>query len=332
MQREKKHGSKALKADEPVAVWSGKDLFESSPMDSVTIIFRTIGCHWRTCLMCGFVNDCCERVTSEDLTAQLDYVLNKLPDVNDLMVKIYTSGSFFDEREIPLKVREEILSRLSTDPRVRKVIAETRPEFVTSKDISNCAHLFEEFDVAIGVETSNDMIRNRCINKGFSFEDFTKASDIATKCGAGVKAYLLLKPPFLSERVALEDVLRSARDVSEYASTISVNLCNVQNFTKVYELWQRGEYRPPWLWSTVEALRRVKAELKDTIILSDPVAAGQSRGPHNCRVCDRKVADAINEFSLTQDATVLNRPKCECKELWKKVIELEDFALGSKLL
>ncbi|MDY6958493.1 MAG: archaeosine biosynthesis radical SAM protein RaSEA, partial [Halobacteriota archaeon] len=300
MHKSKKSKARHPRPNEPVGVWVGREIFETSPMDSVTVIFRTVGCYWKSCLMCGFKNDCLPQVTSEDLRDQIDQVFLKFPDSKDLIVKIYTSGSFFDTREVPKEVQDELISRLSDDARVRKVIIETRPEFVDEDIIADCTSLFERFDIAIGVETSSDIIRTHCVNKNFSFKDFSDASDIAKRCGAGVKAYLLLKPPFLSERSALEDLVRSAGEISEYASTISINLCNVQNFTKVHNLWQRGEYRPPWLWSAVEALVRVKSELKETVILSDPLASGQRRGPHNCGLCDRKVSDAIREFSLTQ--------------------------------
>ncbi|MDY6865725.1 MAG: archaeosine biosynthesis radical SAM protein RaSEA [Halobacteriota archaeon] len=317
--------------NEPVGVWAGREIFETSPMDSVTVIFRTVGCYWKSCLMCGFKNDCSPHVTSEDLRTQIDQIFLKFPESEGLIVKIYTSGSFFDEIEVPKAVQDEFLTRLKDDARVRKVIIETLPEFVSKENISKCASLFEKFDIAMGIETSSDVIRAHCVNKNFGFKDFSDASDIAKRCGAGVKAYLLLKPPFLSERSALEDVVRSARDISEYASTISINLCNVQNFTKVHNLWQRGEYRPPWLWSAVEALVRVKSELGETVILSDPLASGQKRGPHNCGLCDRKVSDAIKQFSLTQDVAFLERLDCDCRKLYRKVIELEDRAFGAAM-
>ncbi len=47
----------------------------------------------------------------------------------------------------------------------------------------------------MGLETGNDVIRDECINKGFNFTDFIKASGIAGEMGVSTKAYLLLKPP-----------------------------------------------------------------------------------------------------------------------------------------
>ena len=83
------------------------------------------------------------------------------------------------------------------------------------------------FELAFGLETSSDRIRRDSINKGFTFEDFIRAAETARKNGATVKAYLMLKPLFLSERQAIEDIVRSIDDAALYADTISINLCNV---------------------------------------------------------------------------------------------------------
>ncbi len=49
------------------------------------------------------------------------------------------------------------------------------------------------------------------MNKYFDFEDFIAASEDADAVGAGIKAYLLMKPPFLSEPEAVEDMKASIR-------------------------------------------------------------------------------------------------------------------------
>lgn len=53
------------------------------------------------------------------------------------------------------------------------------------------------------VQTTNDSIRQKSIDKGFTFSDFKKAADNARSGGAGIKTYLLFKPLFLTEREAL---------------------------------------------------------------------------------------------------------------------------------
>ncbi|HJH31474.1 MAG TPA: TIGR01210 family radical SAM protein [Methanosarcinaceae archaeon] len=323
--------------DKPSAVWTGVDLFNGREIKTLTIIFKTSGCRWGQaggCTMCGYVYDSAHTAPSPaDLEAQLDRALRKADGLDEFMLKIFTSGSFFDEREIAPQVRQNILRRLADDNRIPKVLAETRPEFVTDEVMDECKSIpgGTKFEIAIGLETSSDLIRKDSINKGFTFADFVRASETAKKHGVTTKAYLMLKPPFISEAGAMNDILRSVDDVAQYADTISINLCNVQRGTFVESLWQKGQYRPPWLWSIVEILKKAKLAHPDLAIMSDPVGAGSKRGPHNCKKCSYDVADAIRKFSITQDTGVFDELACDCMELWKKVIELDDLTYGSTI-
>ena len=315
--------------DRPTAVWTGKDLLDGKPVPALTIIFQTSGCRWNNCTMCGYVYDSAQRQPSHDeLMKQFEYAMSLCRD-DEFIVKIFTSGSFLDDGEIAPYARKEILLRFAQDNRVKKVIAETRPEYVTRERVVQAVSAFNRFEVAIGLETSSDMIRKDCINKGFSFNDFVRACEAAGAEGATAKAYLLLKPPFLSEGVAMNDMIRSINDAAPHAGTISVNLCNIQKGTLVDKMYERGDYRPPWLWSAVEVLKRGKEANLGTVIMSDPVGAGSSRGPHNCGKCDKDVAGAIRVFSLTQDARIFDGLDCECRELWRKSVEFEGFTFGT---
>ncbi|TGC09772.1 archaeosine biosynthesis radical SAM protein RaSEA [Methanolobus halotolerans] len=323
--------------DRPCAAWAGVDLLDGCKVDTLTIIFRTSGCWWGKaggCTMCGYVYDSAQTPPSNaDLIKQLGNAMTKASGFDLFMVKIFTSGSFLDTREIPLEVRHNILSSLEEDPRVVKVLVETRPEFVTEEAIKDCRSSLKDkaFEIATGLETSSDLIRKESINKGFTFDDFKRAARIARDDDATVKTYLMLKPLFLSEGQALEDMVRSVRDAAPYSDTFSINLCNIQNGTFVENLWQRGQYRPPWLWSIVEILKRTKQEFPDMVITSDPVGAGSKRGPHNCKECSRDVADAIRQFSITQDISCLEVPDCECKDMWECVLQLDDHTFGAPI-
>lgn len=319
--------------DRPTAAWMGKDLLDGRPVSTLTIIFQTSGCRWNNCTMCGYVYDSArEPLSHDDLIRQFEKAMSLCKD-DEFMVKIFTSGSFLDDGEIASHTRKEILSRLGADARVKKVIGETRPEYVTKEKVGESMAVLEKrFEVAVGLETSSDMIRTDCINKGFSFSDFIQASRIAREAGASVKAYLLLKPLFLSEGIAISDMIQSIHDTAPYADTISINLCNVQKGTLVDVMFEEGEYRPPWLWSAVEILRKGKESTPDVTLMSDPVGAGSQHGPRNCGICDRDVAEAIRLFSLTQNTGFFNALDCECRELWKKVVELEDGTFGAPLV
>lgn len=326
----KKQRVKERPANELSGFWTSEDLLDGKPTKCFTMIFQTRGCYWGQrggCTMCGYVYDSAiEPPTDENILAQYRSVENR---IEGGIVKIFTSGSFFDAREISETVRDEILSSLGK--RASKVIVETRPEFVTDKTMEAARSFIDKFEVAIGLETSNDTIREKCINKHFTFNDFVRASEVAKAHGVTTKAYLLLKPPFLTEKDAMEDIVKSVLDVAPYAGTISINICNVQRGTLVDELFMKHAYRPPWLWSIVEVLKRVHGKT-GSAIMSDPLAAGAARGPHNCGICDGDFADALRKYSLTQDISAFNNLKCDCRVLWEKTLELEDWTFGAPLI
>ena len=112
-------------------------------------------------------------------------------------------------------------------------------------------------------------------------------------------------------------------DIKELVDVISLNLMYIPSKTYVERLWQRNIYRPPWLWSAVEVLRKVSNEGIE--IISDPVAAGSIRGPHNCGRCDRDVEKAIRNFSLSQNVEDLN-VSCDCIHIWQRVLEFENYS------
>ena len=299
------------------------DLLDGGAAGCLTVILRTRGCRWGRCTMCGYASEGAP-ATEDDLMLQFRAATKDLSS-EDRVVKIYTSGSFLDPVEVPPSVRVHILDSLAAAG-VEKLVIESRPEYVVREIVEDSVARIRT-EVAMGLETSSDLIRNQSISKGFFFEDFAAAAKIVHAAGGSVKTYLLLKPPFLSEGVAISDALRSARDAAPHSDVLSLNLANIQRGTLMERMWMACDYRPPWLWSAVQVLKNVTG----VPIICDPVAAGTRRGPSNCGRCDEAVARAIREHALTQDAGVFEGLDCRCKAAWEKVVELEDFAFGAPL-
>lgn len=299
-------------------IWKEKERLDGEIVECMTLILRTRGCRWDQCYMCGYTNDAYP-AGEEELIQQIDHAFEQLK--GEQVLKVFTSGSFFDDAEVPPKIRAHLLERFN-QAGLKKLIVESRPEYITEDRLKEFEGV--KLEVGIGLETANDRIRELCINKGFSFDDFKRAATVLRNKGFRVKCYLLLKPPFLAEGEAIEDAINSVIAAKYYVDVFSLNLTNVQKGTLVERLWRAKLYRPPWLWSAIEVLREAKEAGVE--ILSDPVAAGKQRGPHNCGKCDEKVARAIRGFSLTQDVSLLEKLDCDCIEKWKKAVELERYS------
>jgi len=315
----------------PVSCWSEKDILNKEIIDAFVIIFRTRGCSWAIksgCSMCGYFNDSnWSKVSDEDFIAQFDVAMQNYG--NQKFVKIFNSGSFLDDKEISPKVQEKILSKLAE--KADKISVESRPEYITNEKLDKIKKIMGSkiFEIGVGLETADDDIRKNNINKGFTFEDYKKAADIIKKHGFSLKTYVLIKPPFISEKRAIDDAIKTVDKIKDITDVISFNPCNVQRNTVVENLWKRREYRPPWLFSVVEILKESKKLTNNVLLKCDISGGGSIRGPHNCKPCDKSYLKAISDFSLNQELKVFNNLNCECKEKWLDQIDMEELGFGS---
>jgi radical SAM enzyme (TIGR01210 family) len=311
---------------EPTRVWIDEDRTPDGVCQSLTIILNTGGCRWARaggCTMCGYVAESVEggSVPHDALMDQIDACLaheRENADDESELIKIYTSGSFLDEREVGAATRAAIADAFADRERI---VVESLPDFVDREKLADFTDRGLATDVAIGLETATDRVRHDCVNKYFDFADFVAATEEAAAADAGVKAYLLMKPPFLTESEAVEDMVSSVRRCAEYCHTVSMNPCNVQRYTMVDDLHFEGGYRPPWLWSVADVLERTADA--DAIVVSDPVGGGSDRGPHNCGECDERVERAIKDFSLRGDPSVFAQVSCDCEATWETVVAEE---------
>ena len=120
--------------------------------------------------------------------------------------------------------------------------------------------------------------------------------------------------------------MRTVELAVEHSVEVSVNPVNVQSGTLVEDLWRRGLYRPPWLWSVVEVLLRTHGKGR---VVSYPTGGGRRRGAHNCGKCDGDVLRAIREYSLYGTADALTSPACACRDRWRCVMEYGRVTLNS---
>jgi radical SAM enzyme (TIGR01210 family) len=314
-----------------VSCWTEKDVLDEEIVDAFVIILRTGGCSWARksgCSMCGYFNDSAwDNVASRDLLVQFESAMEKYS--GQKFVKIFTSGSFLDDTEIKPSLQKNMLLKLFRN--AEKTSVESRPEFISEKKLNQFKDIIgsKTFEVGIGLETADDNTRKNSINKGFEFHDYEKAAKKLEKYGIKLKTYVLIKPPFLTERQSMDDAIKTVDKIKNITDSISFNPTNVQHLTLVNYLWQRKKYRPPWLFSVVEILKESKKIAPDLFLKCDISGGGSFRGAHNCRSCDSKYLYKISNFSLNQDAKTFDGLGCECKKQWLDQLDIEDLSFGS---
>jgi radical SAM enzyme (TIGR01210 family) len=313
--------------EKPLASWRGKERYGNEVLECLTIIFRSGGCSYGACRMCSYRheryhNESCDALLAH-LRAQLAWVMDQYNPGEYRIVKIFTSGSFFDPQEVPPAFLADVAGAF----RGKLMIVETRPEYIIEETVRSFTRALDDGSwktplyCAIGLETSNDPIREKCINKGFTFSDFKDAAQRVHDAGAGVKAYFLFKPLFLTEGEAVADMKTSIADTVPYADMFSMNPCTVQRNTELEFYWKRGAYRPPYLWSVLTLLAYAPVHMT-----CDPLGGGQKRGPHNCGKCDYELVKGIRDYSLYGDRDLISalfETKCACKEEWEHILTEE---------
>jgi hypothetical protein len=321
-----------------IRCWSEDDVLDGKPCKALVVILKTRGCTWALaggCTMCGYANESAwQKVTAEQLVAQFDKAWRQY--AGEALVKIYTSGSFLDRHEVMPEAQRAILERIATRavegdvPGVRKVAFESLPGFIDADTFGPISGLVPKLEVGIGVESCNDRVLRDSVNKGHGFAAFPKAAAHCRDHGVSVKAYLMCKPPFLTEADALVDATTTIIAAAPDSDVVSLNPTNVQGRTVVDALFRRGRYRAPWLWTIVHALRdgdeAVRVAGFTGILKSDVIAAGQSRGAHNCGACDERVVGYLKQYKATQERGWLNdclaKVQCRCREEWALTVEL----------
>jgi radical SAM enzyme (TIGR01210 family) len=319
---------------ELAASWSGEDLLYSGKGNAIFIVLPTSGCAWAVsgsggCSMCSYVADSpLVDVSADELVDIFKKSFSKFDILEKTVVKIFVSGSFLNPAEVPLEARNEILGILKDEKHVEEVVVESRPEFITEDVLRECCNNLGDkiFEIGIGLETSNDYTREEKINKGFSRDDFEKAVEIIKNsnlnCDVRAKAYLFVKPILTSEKDAIEEAIESA----VYAESIGVSRISfcpatIHKDTLMELLWRGGSYQPPWIWSIMEIINRVRSSLKIPVIM-DTAGFGSRRGPYNCKKCNSRLKSMIIESNLEQN--IPEDFECECKDKWRSEVEFSN--------
>ena len=313
--------SENIDPGKPISSWVEKDSLYGKVVDAKTIILLTRGCSWSRkigCSMCGYTND------SIDLDLTYENIIDQIREGMkgggyQSYIKIFTSGSFLDPKEMERRIALDTISFIHDKAPKSRILIESRPEYIDVKILKSMKKVHEDIEVAIGLEDTNDIIRSKLIRKGFSFDQYVEAGNKIKETGLSLKTYLLLKPPLLGEKYSLESTVGSIKVVHELfpGSCISINPVNIQSSTPVEDLFKKGLYRPPWLWTLLEVLRKGHGITKaKTRLMSSPTAGGKKRGAHNCGECDDEVLERIRYFSLENSINHLTTERNCCRNEW----------------
>jgi radical SAM enzyme (TIGR01210 family) len=238
-----------VSADRPYAYLLEEEPAASGRIVKVATFFLTNReCPFR-CLMCDLWKNTLETsVASGQIPEQIRWGLAQLPAAQHL--KLYNSGNFFDPQAIPPQDYEEI-ARLAAP--FEKVIVECHPRLIGRRCWEFRRLLDGQLEVAMGLETIHPDVLPR-LNKQMTLDDFSSAVKALRAEGIAVRAFILVRPPFLTDAEGLE----WARCSLDYALSLGVECCSLiptrSGNGAMEELARRGLFAPPSLESLEGAL------------------------------------------------------------------------------
>ena len=271
--------------------------------DTAIIFLSNKECSFK-CLMCDLWKNTSDKsVTPGDIPAQIEWALERLPTAKHL--KLYNSGSFFDERAIPEVDYERIAALIKN---FETVIVESHPKLINEKCLRFRDMFKPELEIAIGLETVNEDVLFK-LNKQMTLEDFENSIDFLTQNEIRSRAFILLRPPFMTEP---EGVYWAKRSI-DFAFKVGVACCTVipvrAGNGAMDLLMKNGDFSLPNIHSLETVLEygieqkagRVFADVWDLELFS------------NCDKCITERSNRLSEMNLSQK--IENKISCVCNSI-----------------
>lgn len=300
-------------------------VLDGRPVQRLIIHLHSTGCGWARqsggCTMCGFyaATTAGAPISSEEYQEQVFDVLSRYPADQFAVIGLYNAGNILNEDEMPLKTLETICQRIAQNPHIRRLSLEAQPKFIDEKKLRRISSILggREIELGMGIESLNEKVKDLCINKPYPNALLKKKVQVLHNLGVIPKAYLLLKPPFLTESEAVEDYLHSYTMLNEMGvQRIDCETMTIEEYTLVHQLWQHGQYRTPWLWSIItimDQLRNYPLYFTPFRYIVNSIAVA-----HNCEQCNQRVTEKIFSYQDRQiTLEELLQEDCSCKQEWR---------------
>lgn len=341
--------------------------FEGETVRRIMVVLRATGCeHYISnygCSMCAHFNGTPEKpVKVENYINQWESIINgtaiedevkrKTFNINDFpVICLYNLGSLLNPNEVPQSAVREIFKSINTLQGIKKIIIESRAEYVTEENLDNIKEVYSGVvEIGIGLESKSLIVRELCHHKRVpSLDIYLNSVKVCREKGFRSLAYINLKPPFLTEKEAIDDAIDTAVYAFENGfDAISIEPTSLQPYSLTDYLYSMGLYRVPWLWSVREVVKGIYEKLGsikkrdiriggyfDEEVLSGSQGVGYDFEkneifPHttsqNCNLCTEKFIQAIKLFNKTYDVNVLyDLEGCQiCYPVWKATLGVKD--------
>jgi radical SAM enzyme (TIGR01210 family) len=276
---------RALDPRRPVVSFVEEERSGSGEIVFVATVFLTNReCPWR-CVMCDlWQNTLTESAPAGAIPEQIERALAGMATGGPAprQIKLYNSGSFFDPRAIPPDDYPAIAQHVG---HFERVIVEGHPSLVGPEILRFRDRLAGRLEVAMGLETAHPEVLER-LNKGMTLDDFTRAAEFLLRHDVALRAFILVRPPFLPDEAEARLWVQRSIDFAFDCGASAASLIPTRGGNGAMEtLASLGQFSPPRLANLEAAAEygiglrrgRVFADLWDLEKFSQCAACCDSR-------------------------------------------------------
>jgi archaeosine synthase beta-subunit len=285
----------------PYAWLVEKERTASGKIEDTGIIFLTNReCPYH-CLMCDlWKNTTDEPVPAGAIPSQIARALEQMPPARHL--KLYNSGSFFDGKAIPEEDYTEIAALING---FDTVIVESHPRLINDKCLQFRGMLKPDLHIALGLETVHPGVIRR-LNKRMTLEDFENSIHFLSRHQMMSRAFILVRPPFLSETEGIYWAERSI-DFAFHAGVECCTLIPVRAGNGAMDLLgNMGYFTPPDIGS-LEKVLEYGIGLRKGRVFADTWDIGLFS---TCDKCIVERTKRLTEMNLSQQ--IISPVVCSC--------------------
>ena len=275
-------------------------------VSSGVVLLTNKECPWR-CLMCDLWKDTTTySVPVGAIPRQIDFALTawEARGLLPVQVKLYNSGSFFDPAAIPPEDYAVIADKVAF---AQNNVVEFHPRLIGHLTFHLRDLVSGSLEVAMGLETAHPETLER-LNKNFDLTQFAQAAELLRREKIALRAFVLVKPPFMDEAEGLEWAVKSA-DFAFSCGASAVSLIPTRPGNGAMErLLASGEFVPPQLRTLERALDGALALKKGRVFADtwglDPFSA--------CPKCFAARQRRLHAINLAQEPqAIVQCPDCD---------------------
>jgi len=162
-------------------------------------------------------------------------------------LSLYLMGSFYNEQEINKDLRRKILQKVGKEKNIKKLIVETRPEFIDRDKIAETEDIMagKAVEIGTGLDHLNEIYRNKYLNKNINLEDYDRCTEILRNSSVKQITYVAAGCPYLDAEQAIESAVEtSIYAINRGSHIISIEPLIIQKGTIQEKLYREGKFQP----------------------------------------------------------------------------------------